>query len=199
MKKLDSSWHVVKKDYKLLEVLGEGVYGQVVKAVHRESKKVVAIKNVSCSFNDLTHIKYVLREITILRQFSLIKNNKSTSKLYDIMISDTALDNFLELKNIFLIMENGHNDLQALLKEPREEKNPELLITIIYNILKSMNFVHSHGIMHRDIKPANLLISAKNDIKICDFGLSRATLKDNDLTKSSLTKESAIKYINIED
>ena len=67
MKKLEGSWHTVKKDYKLLDVLGEGVYGQVVKAVHRVSKKIVAIKNVSCSFDDLTHMKYVLREITILR------------------------------------------------------------------------------------------------------------------------------------
>ena len=70
MKKLDSSWRTVKKDFKLLDVLGEGAYGQVVKAVHRESKKIVAIKNVSCSFSDLKHMKYVLREITILRQFS---------------------------------------------------------------------------------------------------------------------------------
>ena len=85
-------------------------------------------------------------------------------------------------------MDNGHNDLQAMMKQPIEDKNPEILITIIYNILKSMSFVHSNGIMHRDIKPANLLISAKNEIRICDFGLSRATLTDNDLTKSILTK-----------
>lgn len=42
-------------------------------------------------------MKYVLREITILRQFSKMKNNKSVSRLHDIMISDTARDNLLDL------------------------------------------------------------------------------------------------------
>ena len=48
-----------------------------------------------------------------------------------------------------------------------------------------MSFIHSNGIIHRDIKPANILISAKNEIRTCDFGMSRAILKDNNLAKSS--------------
>jgi serine/threonine protein kinase len=67
MVKLDSSWKQLKKEFKLLNVLGEGVYGQVVKACHRETMRKFAIKNVSCSFNDLSHMKYILREISIMR------------------------------------------------------------------------------------------------------------------------------------
>ena len=63
MKKLDPSWKAVNKDFKLISVLGEGAYGQVIKAFHRQSKRIVAIKNVSCSFEDLVHMRYVLREI----------------------------------------------------------------------------------------------------------------------------------------
>ena len=65
--KLNSEWKATKEIFKLTEVLGEGSGGQVVKAVHRTSKAVVAIKKINCSFNDLHHMKYVLREITILR------------------------------------------------------------------------------------------------------------------------------------
>lgn len=65
--KLSPDWKVTKEQFKLTEVLGEGSGGQVVKAVHRKSKVIVAIKKIDCSFNDLHHMKYVLREITILR------------------------------------------------------------------------------------------------------------------------------------
>lgn len=47
------------------------------------------------------------------------------------------------------------------------------LVAIIYNMLCSLNFLHSAGIMHRDIKPANILVDNKCVIKICDFGMSR--------------------------
>ena len=43
----------------------------------------------------------------------------------------------------------------------------------MYNILCSINYMHSANIMHRDIKPGNLLINKNCSIKICDFGLSR--------------------------
>jgi len=51
--KLHNSWNSVQKEFKLTSILGQGAQGQVVKASHRESKKMVAIKNVSCSFDDL--------------------------------------------------------------------------------------------------------------------------------------------------
>ena len=53
MLKLDSSWKAVKQEFKLVQVLGQGSGGQVVKAIHRETGRVVAIKNMKCSFEDL--------------------------------------------------------------------------------------------------------------------------------------------------
>jgi serine/threonine protein kinase len=47
------------------------------------------------------------------------------------------------------------------------------IITIMYNTLCSINFMHTANIMHRDIKPANLLIDQNCSVKVCDFGLSR--------------------------
>ena len=67
MTKLDSSWKTVKDKFKIVEVIGEGSYGQVVRAIERETKKVVAIKRISCSSSKMT---YVLREISILKQLS---------------------------------------------------------------------------------------------------------------------------------
>jgi hypothetical protein len=50
MLKLDLSWKAVKQEFKLTKIIGSGIGGQVVKAIHRESGKAVAIKKIDCNF-----------------------------------------------------------------------------------------------------------------------------------------------------
>ena len=45
---------------------------------------------------------------------------------------------------------------------------------IVYNILCSLNAIHSAGVLHRDIKPSNILIDEDCQVKLCDFGLARS-------------------------
>jgi serine/threonine protein kinase len=49
---LDSIWKVVQAEYKILELVGQGSYGQVCKAQHRLTKKMYAIKLVKNAFKD---------------------------------------------------------------------------------------------------------------------------------------------------
>ena len=53
------------------------------------------------------------------------------------------------------------------------EIDEETALIIMYNMLCSVNFMHSANIIHRDIKPTNLLLAEDCNLKICDFGLSR--------------------------
>lgn len=48
------------------------------------------------------------------------------------------------------------------------------MITLIYNCLCGLQFIHSANLIHRDLKPENLLIDSNCAVKFCDFGLSRA-------------------------
>lgn len=48
------------------------------------------------------------------------------------------------------------------------------IITILYNILCSVKFLHESNIIHRDLKPGNLLINTQCGVKIADYGLSRS-------------------------
>ena len=48
----------------------------------------------------------------------------------------------------------------------------EQVLTIMYNLLSAVNFLHSANIVHRDLKPANILIDKNCQVKICDFGIS---------------------------
>ena len=50
----------------------------------------------------------------------------------------------------------------------------EHIITILYNILCAIKFLHASNVIHRDLKPGNLLINSSCGIMIADFGLSRS-------------------------
>ena len=47
------------------------------------------------------------------------------------------------------------------------------IITLLYNQLCAINFIHSANIVHRDLKPENFLVDSQCGVKICDFGLAR--------------------------
>ena len=50
----------------------------------------------------------------------------------------------------------------------------EHVITLLYNLLCSLNYIHTAGLIHRDIKPDNILMDDKCRVFICDFGISCA-------------------------
>ena len=69
------------------------------------------------------------------------------------------------------------------------------MLTIMYNLLSAVNFIHSANIIHRDLKPANVLIDSNCQIKLCDFGLSRTcseTVQKESMKLSQIRFESKI-------
>lgn len=76
---------------------------------------------------------------------------------------------------LFLVMEYVDSDLRKVFNScPSITFGEHHVITIMYNLLCAVHYVHSANIMHRDIKPANILIDSECQIKICDFGFARS-------------------------
>ena len=83
-----------------------------------------------------------------------MKNNIFTTRLYDIIVPDG------ELKQVFLVMSLGNMDLKRFMDgESVSNMNDDHLLTILYNMLSSLSYLHSVNIIHRDIKPSNFLIN----------------------------------------
>lgn len=81
MESLKTHWQDLKVDYKLVQILGKGSFGTVVKAIHRKSNKVVAIKHIDGLSTSSYSTRKVLREVKILRKLSEIDENVFTIKL----------------------------------------------------------------------------------------------------------------------
>ena len=85
-------WQELDFRYELLNVIGEGSFGQVRKAKCRHNGSLVAIKLIRNAFANRYEAKKLLREVQILRKLSSNENNIYCSKLLDIVIAEPQND-----------------------------------------------------------------------------------------------------------
>ena len=75
-------------------------------------------------------------------------------------------------KDLYLVFEYMETDLHKVVRANILEDIHKQYI--IYQLLKSLKYIHSAEVIHRDLKPANLLIDSECHIKVADFGLARS-------------------------
>ena len=87
-----------------------------------------------------------------------------------------SMQNMMQITFIFIVMENVQTDIRKMLNStPKTSLSEEHIITILYNMLCALNYMHSANLIHRDLKPGNFLIDSHCNIKVCDFGLTRVS------------------------
>jgi mitogen-activated protein kinase 1/3 len=158
------SWEV-GTDYELIKLLGKGSYGSVVEAIQLSTGKKVAIKKMDSVFDDLTDCKRILREIKLLKMLKY----PGIVELIDVI----EPKNPKTFNSLYIVLEFCQSDLKKVIKSAIFLK-PSHIQTVIYNLLITLNFIHTSDVLHRDIKPANILINEDCSIKLCDFGLARS-------------------------
>lgn len=146
--------------------LGSGSYGQVHSAFDIRTGERVAIKKIEKVFDNDTNAKRLLREIVILRMLS----HQNVIGFRGLLCPED-LTNYTDL---FLVFSFVDTDLQKIMSSKQYFTNLHIQY-FFYQILLGLRYIHSKGIIHRDLKPANLLVNANCSLRICDFGLARAT------------------------
>jgi len=164
--------------YEVLEQLGKGTYGSVVRAINTKTKEDVAIKKIKLDVETEGIPATALREIAILKHFQ----HQNIVKLQHLSLCD---------KKILLCLEYLEYDLKKFwdMNFKGEEKvKIELVKSILYQIIRGTDFLHSKKILHRDLKPQNILVDKNIKIKLADFGLSRTySIPIRPYTKEVLT------------
>ena len=185
----DATWQCILEDYQIKNLIGAGSYGEVMKAKHKQSQIKVAIKKINIPVNASIHLyKCIIREISILRQLSKRSSNKFTALLLDVIVSEHELANS-SVRSIYLVMDYWQHTLKSMVDSDPDNFSPDHLTVIVYNLLCSVNYLHSANVIHRDIKPSNILMRADCTIRICDFGLSRTLEEDMSQTNNQAKRE----------
>jgi calcium/calmodulin-dependent protein kinase I len=155
--------------YDIKDVLGKGKFGLVRMAIHKGTKKSVAVKIMKKKEMNTLDIELMRREIEILK----ICQHPNIIRLLDI---------FENFDYIFIVMEHlKGGDMFAYLEKRKFHIPEERAASLIYSVAVALSYLHSYGIAHRDLKPENILLISDQqdaDIKLMDFGLSKIIAPD---------------------
>jgi len=158
--------HVLDR-YEIIQKLGKGAYGVVWKAKDRQNGTIVALKKVYDAFQNSTDAQRTYREVMYLQQL----------KGHDNIIGLLSIVRAYNNKDLYLVFELMETDLHVVIRA--KILKPVHKQFIIYQLFKSLKYMHSAMLVHRDLKPSNMLLNSECLMKLADFGLARSLAFDD--------------------
>ncbi len=154
---------LVFDEYVVLDQIGEGGMGMVLKAQHRRMKRLVAVKMLPAErLKSPGALERFYREVEMAAKLA----HPNIVASYDAREQGGTL---------CLVMEYVDGpDLAAAVKEHGPLPIPQA-VDCILQAARALQYAHGKGIVHRDIKPGNLLLDKEGTVKVLDMGLARIT------------------------
>uniref|UniRef100_A0A2N9FMI9 Protein kinase domain-containing protein n=1 Tax=Fagus sylvatica TaxID=28930 RepID=A0A2N9FMI9_FAGSY len=150
--------------FEKLSKIGQGTYSNVYKARDLISGKIVALKKVRFDNLEPESVKFMAREILVLRKL----DHPNVVKLEGLVTSRMSC-------SLYLVFEYMEHDLAGLVAcQGVKFTEPQTFHGAVYWVpcIVGLEHCHSRGVLHRDIKGSNLLIDNEGVLKIADFGLA---------------------------
>ena len=144
--------------YEIIQIIGRGSYGQVIKSYDHKDKKFVAIKIIR-NLNCITTQAQI--EVSILKQ---LRSEKHPNLIH-------LIDNLIFRNHIIEIFDLLDVNLYQIIRMKKSGLSLNQVRKIGKQILSGMQCYEALGIIHCDLKPENIMISFDTNIlKIIDFG-----------------------------
>jgi serine/threonine protein kinase len=147
-------------NYKIVGKIGEGGFGEVLRAVDNRSKKTVALKKIFVRRAEDGIPVGIWREAACLRHI----HHPHVVEIYEL---------FAHGSSVVLAMECLDCSLADVLCSTKKALGEARVKAYMQAVLRGLGHIHSKSLIHRDIKPGNVLLSAGGQIKLGDFGLAR--------------------------
>ncbi|KAH7866044.1 hypothetical protein Vadar_014741 [Vaccinium darrowii] len=151
--------------FEKIDKIGSGTYSNVYKARDTVTGKIVALKKVRFDNLEPESVRFMSREIIILRRL----DHPNVIKLEGLVTSRMSC-------SLYLVFEYMEHDLAGLAASPEIKFTVAQVKCYMHQLLSGLEHCHNRGVLHRDIKGSNLLIDNGGILKIADFGL--ATIVD---------------------
>ncbi|MCO5567123.1 hypothetical protein L7F22_020809 [Adiantum nelumboides] len=147
--------------FEKLDKIGQGTYSNVYKARDLDSGKIVALKKVRFDNLERESVRFMAREILVLRRL----DHPNVIKLEGLVTSRMSC-------SLYLVFEYMEHDLAGLAACPGITFTEPQVKCYLHQLLSGLEHCHTRGVLHRDIKGSNLLLDNSGILKIADFGLA---------------------------
>ena len=156
-------------DYELLEEIGRGGQGVVYRAHQKSLNRTVALKVIGLGhWATEAHLKRFRREAEAAASLE----HPCIVPIYEVGERDAQC--YFSMKFI----EGGQLD-EVVKRTPMSIARA---VELIAKVARTVHYAHEHGILHRDIKPGNILLDAKGEPLLTDFGLARLVEAESTIT-----------------
>nr|GMD63583.1 probable serine/threonine-protein kinase At1g54610 [Ipomoea batatas] len=147
--------------FEKLDKIGQGTYSNVYKAKDALTGKIVALKKVHFDNLEPESVRFMAREILILRSL----DHPNVVKLQGLVTSRMSC-------SLYLVFDYMDHDLAGLAASQGIKFTKAQVKCYMHQILSGLEHCHKLHVLHRDIKGSNLLIDSEGVLKIADFGLA---------------------------